>query len=198
MPIYTFECRLHGRFEKILPISKYDEIKKKGIECELAKDTGFAHLTGDGFGNGRAYLVPSLPANIQIGAPTIVFKNPQTGMAQIATSRYDSPPPGFIKEEIKGSIERTKFENEQNKLASFEDDVYNTNREIERELLRKSIIDDANANASIDAANSDNPSATEHLMKKAIEHIRNKPTLRKKRKTEFRLDVNHLDNSNLK
>lgn len=198
MPIYTFECKLHGRFEKIFPIRELERLKKEGIECELNKGTGFAHLTGDGFGNGRAYLVPSLPANIQIGQPTIIFKDLRTGKAQVATSKYETPPPGFVKEEIRGSIERTKFENEQNKLASFEDEVYNTNREIERELLRKHIIDDANANMNSDAAKSDNPEATKHLMKKAIEHIQKKPKLRKKRKTEFRLDVNHLDKSNLK
>jgi hypothetical protein len=200
MPLYEFECAMGHRFEKLFPISKLEEVKKNGIPCEggYQSPQGTAHFVGEEFGNGRAYLVPSRVANIQIGQPTIVFKDPRTGVAQIATSRYDSPPPGFIKEEIRGSIERTKFENEQNKLASFEDEVYNTNREMERELLRKSIIDDTNANASIDAAQSDNPSATEHLMKRAIEHIRNKPKLRKKRKTEFRLDVNHLDKSNLK
>lgn len=139
----------------------------------------------------------SLPANIQIGAPTIAFVNPKTGVAQIATSRYDQPPPGYIKQEIKGSIERTKFENLQSEIHAREDDIYNENIRQKREDARRNLIDDIKANTSSDADKSDNSIATKQLMNKAIEHIRNKPAVPKKRKTEFRFDVNHKDKSNL-
>lgn len=191
MPIYEFECIYGcGKFEKILPKS---EASTRSIRCELPisglHNIVIAH---------SAEKVWSMPANIQIGKPTIVFVNPQTGAAQVATSQYDSPPPGYVKEEIKGSIERSRFEKQQNAINAIEDDIYNESIRQKREEARKHIIDDTMANMEIDAAKTENPEATRQLTKKAIEHIRNKPSLKNKRKTQFVLDVNHLDNSNLK
>lgn len=197
MPIYEFECKMGHRFSKFCSLADWDRLVKEGIPCEGTIGTGFAHIIGDEFGNGRAYLAWSLPAKMQLGKPTIVFINPSTGQAQVAVHEHEQPPPGFIKEELKSSIERSKFENVQNQIAAEEDAIYNENIRQKREEARRSIIDNTIAHASSDASSSDNPSATEALMKSAIEHIRKKPEVRRKRKTEFRLDVNHLDKTNL-
>jgi ribosomal protein L35 len=44
---------------------------------------------------------------------------------------------------------------------------------------------------------SDNPAETVRLMEAAKKHIANKKPKNRKRKTEFRFDVNHKDKSNL-
>lgn len=146
---------------------------------------------------GFMYRIWSRPANIQLGKPTIVFINPQTGVAQVATSEHDSPPPGFIKQELKGPIERSKFEQTQNAINAQEDAIYNENLRINREEARERTLKGIDENIREDAAKSDNPAETVRLMQAAKEYIKKKPTMKKKRQTNFVLDVNHKDKSNL-
>lgn len=193
MPIYEFECTKHGVFEKLVPIRLYEQLKEGGITCYQSIITKESYTICTEI----CYMVWSIPATVQIAAPTIAFVNPQTGKAIIATSRHEQPPEGFIKQELKSSIERTKFENVQNAINSQEDAIYNEDIRQKRSEFKKNHIDLIRQNMSRDVADSDNPSATEALMKDAIEHIQKKPLLKKKRKTEFTLSVNHLDKSNL-
>lgn len=134
----------------------------------------------------------------KVGKPTIVFVNPQTGRAQVATSYADQAPPGYVKHELKGLHEREQFERTQNAINKRDDDAYNEARYNERDETRKAIIDNAQSHLSIDAAASDNSNHTELLMKAAIERIRKKPVIRKERKTDFRFDVNYKDASSMK
>lgn len=182
MPLYEYECLSGHRQEKYFNISNFPD----KIICETcAKIYEFEVY---------AKKVWSLPANIQIGKPTIVFTNPSTSESRVAISENESAPPGFIKNELKSSIERTKFENVQNEIYRQQDEIYNEGLKQDRELFRKERTNQLNAEMSSIVAQSDNPSATESLMKAAISRKR-KPL--KKRKTQFALEVNHLDKSNL-
>jgi hypothetical protein len=183
MPIYEYDCPEHGQFERLQSI-KFAEVKYSiccPVEgCNLICDK----------------LAPRT-ANIQLGKPTIVFTNPQTGLSQIATSEHEQPPAGFIKKELKGPIERSKFEHQENSKASLEDAIYNENIRQGREAAREHLYKDIDKNMREDAATSDNPAETVRLMEAAKKHIANKKPKNRKRKTEFRFDVNHKDKSNL-
>lgn len=181
MPLYEYECELHGRFERLRPI-------------EAMNDS--ALCPNDDCINS-CEKVWSKPANIQLGKPTIVFTNPSTGLSQIATSEHEQPPAGFVTRELRGPIERTKFEQQENAKASFEDAVYNENLRQGREAARDYLFKDIETNIRNDAEKSDNPAETVRLMEAAKKHIQNKKPKNKKRKTEFRFDVNHKDKSNL-
>jgi hypothetical protein len=183
MPIYDYECPIHGQFWKIQ--SKEFGAVKYSICCP------------EDDCNAVCDKLPPLTANLQLGKPTIVFTNPQTGLSQIATSEHEQPPAGFVKKELKGPIERSKFEQQENSKASFEDAVYNENLRQGREEARKHIFQDIENNMREDAAASDNPAETVRLMEAAKKHIQNKKPAEKKRRTEFRFDVNHKDKSNL-
>lgn len=188
MPLIEYECpNCFSIIEKLYKLVEYPY--PETIEC--------LYCLGDNGGTVLASIIWSKPATNQIGKPTIVFTNPRTGESQIATSQYDSPPPGFVKEELKGSIERSKFEQQQNRINAEQDDIYNETIRQKREEFKKNHIDLINQHMSDDVASSDNPALAEGLMKKAIERIRKKPALKKKRRTEFTFDINHKDKSNL-
>jgi hypothetical protein len=196
MPIYEFECKMGHRLEIYMTVEEMEAVKETGIQC-TGQPRGYAHLTGDEFGNGRAYKVWSSFNTTQIGKPTIAFVNPQTGEARIAVHPHEQPPAGFVKEEIKGSIERTRFEQTQNAIHAEQDAIYNEQIRQKREEFKSTHIAAIKSHLADDAASSENPAATESLMNAAIERIRKKDPLPKKRKTEFKLDVNHIDKSNL-
>src|SRR5438067_4390815 len=92
--------------------------KERTVECYLHNShlSCFPH---------HAERVWSAPAKMELSSPTIAFINPQTGKAIVATNRYEKPPDGFIKQELKSSIERSRFEREQNNINAQEDDIYN-------------------------------------------------------------------------
>lgn len=192
MPIYEFECKAGHKHECFMSyedsLHQWFCTRKVGWIDEL----NIAKLC-----NEPMEKIWSAPARIQIGKPTIVFTNPQTGEARIAVHEHEQAPAGFTRTELKSSIERSAFEHQQNAIAAHQDDVYNEMIVQKREDARRQIIDNAKAHASDDASISDNPSATKSLMDAAIKHVRSKPTQKRKRKTEFRFDVNHLDKSNL-
>lgn len=195
MPIYEFRCADGHITERIWSINYWEDIKRlyKGLVvcgAELGNTNGLCIK--------NAERIWSVPANIQIGKPTIVFVNPQTGVSQVATSQYDPPPPGFITQELKGPIERSKFENQQAEIAKMDDMIFNEDIRQKREDFRNQHIKLIDEHLREDAQSSDNPELTVKLMKAAKDRIRKKDPLAKKRKTEFRLDVNHIDNSNLK
>lgn len=189
MPLYEYKCLKTGELAEVyLPLRDYN---KRFIYCPLHTNK---NNNGEEINWHDAEKVWSLPANIQSGKPTIAFINPKTGEARVAINQYEKPPKGFAKEELKGPIERSRFEQTQNAINAEKDNEYNTKQEVEREIVRTMQHDQVKAEASSIAAQSNNPHVTEQLLKDYLK--RSKKQL-KKRKTEFRLDVNHLDKSNL-
>lgn len=164
-------------------------ICRKRVESSME---GYETLCGK-----EAYKIWSQPANVQLGKPSIVFVNPQTGAAQIATSNYDSPPPGFVKQELKGPIERSRFEQVQGAIASHEDDIFNEDIRQKRDEFKKTHLKLIDQHLQEDAQSSSNPELTVRLMEAAKDRIIKKDLVPKKRKTEFRFDVNHKDSSNI-
>jgi hypothetical protein len=186
MPIYELECAKCGVVEEVY----YSSYKTYQEDAEATID----HSQFGASCGGYMTMIWSLPANLQIGKPTIVFKDPKTGDAIVAVHPHQPTPEGYIKEEIKGSIERSKFEIQQNKLHHEKDEIYNLTAQMQRDEVRKANHDQVKAELNAIADSSDNPLATKELMKAAL----NRPARElKKRKTEFKLDVNHLDKSNL-
>lgn len=200
MPIYEYDCPL-GHKTAII-VKTYANLRV--IDCPGYSNALFGldelfekQEALNGRCSEKADKSWSRPSNIQIGKPTIVFINPSTGAAQIATSEYEEPPKGFIKEELKGPVERSKFENQQAKLAEMDDLIFNEDIRQKREEFKDNHLKLIDQHLREDAQSSDNPELTVKLMKAAKDRIKKKSALPKKRKTQFRLDVNHIDKSNL-
>src|SRR5574338_370596 len=123
MPIYEFECPIHGKFERVFSLREFDTIKS-GVICNQYIDT-----KQDCFVAGEEYrcmkiatLEWSLPVYPSHGKPTIVFRNKQTGEAEVALYEHQQVPAGFVKEELKTPYERSKFEKEQQAQQNLEDE----------------------------------------------------------------------------
>lgn len=176
IPIYEYQCPTHGRFEKLLPLIPYG--KKKTIPCVLTIDC-----------SRQAEKIFSIPANISIGKPTIIFRNPQTGEAEVATMDNDQPPYGYIREELRNPIERSKFEKEETTKKSVENEFHSEAVYRDRERKTKE------RQAEIRAKMSSYDSQTQSLLTAAMERTRARPF--KPKKSEVRLDVNHKNASNM-
>lgn len=189
MPIYEFECT-NGHITETIVLSNYlsDHILCPHIEKETEAGTTRCSLP--------AYRIWSKPANIQIGKPTIVFENPQTGQTQIATFEHQETPRGFIKRELKGTFERSTFEKSEQRRLDATNEIVSHELEMSKEAARKARHNEINANMSSLAAESDNPSGAEHLIRSALN--RPKRNKIKPRRSEGILAVNHMDQSNLK
>src|SRR5689334_25050440 len=112
MPIYEFECPIHGVFEEILPLISAN---LKFIQCALRVDKqNFCYEVA-----ARVWSLPSYPSH---GKPTIIFKNPKTGETEVALHEHQKAPDGFIKEELKTPYERSKFEKEETQNQRIEDE----------------------------------------------------------------------------
>lgn len=183
MPIYEFECPIHGRFELIVSLQRYDMVRD-GSECAI-----------DAACLKRCEKVPSLPVYPSHGKPTIVFRNNKTGEVEVATYEHQQAPDGFIKEELKTPLERSRFEKEQTQNQRIEDEYKTEERRYAVDFARKKRHDDLNAKMSSITSKADNPAAAESLLKAAMERTRKKKVPEKR--SEMRLDVNHQNKSNL-
>lgn len=188
MPIYEYECPIHGIFEDIIIVANGANVLHS-IQCGF-KGEGEDKI----FCYEIAERVWSVPANIQIGKPTRVFENKFTGDTQIAASEYDQPPPGFTVRELRNPIERSKFEHEEQIKLDMTNAIVTANLEAQKTATKKNRHDDINANLSRLAADSDNPSGAEAFLKAAMN--RKKPK-KNPRRSEVKLAVNHSDASNL-
>lgn len=204
MPIFEFECTIHGRFEKILSFEDSEKI----ICCEKIV---FRRTLGSGL-NRKCYepcqKVWSLPVVKFAAPPTIIFKNPRTGELQVATHANDQPPKGFVREELRGPIERSKFEKEASQRKYVEDELLSEHLKQGREQTTKNIHDDIKARMNAVTNKVYNPETkqdenvewdetTKAMLKKSMAHSRKKHERIKSKRTNVRLDVNHLDSSNL-
>lgn len=194
MPIYEFECPIHGRFEQILNKNLSE------IQC------GFR-----GEGENRIYCykicekVWSLPGNIQIALPTRVFINPRTNQAQVAISQYDKPPVGYIEKELKDPIQRSKFEREDNARVHIQDEVDTYKMDMRRQAHQKLRHDEITAkmNSLQTEVHPDTGEQIKHflepktksMLKDAMQHSSKKRV--PKKETVRKLAVNHYNSSNL-
>lgn len=188
MPIYEFNCPIHGRFEQYFPLSSFDDIKN-GIHCvkSINKD-----------GDACLHIAEKVWSQVVYpshAAPTIVFRNKQTGETEVALYKNQQPPAGFIKEELRTPHERSKFEREETAKQRIEDEYRTEERRFNVDYVRKQRHDDINARMSSITKDSDNPAAAEALLKEAMKRTRNKKIPDKR--TDMKLAVNHQDASNL-
>lgn len=194
MPIYEYECPIHGKIEKCLPLS-YSNVKDipctKDIDCEE-----------------RAERIWSLPGNIQIGSPTKMFVNNKTGEVYSPSTKFDKPPKGYHEIELKTPIERSKFEREQQRKADAENQLTSHVLDSMKSEARKKRHDDLksrmNAIQKETVINREGKEETlefsldhkdKQLLSKAMERSKKKP--RKEKKTEVKLAINHYNPSNM-
>jgi hypothetical protein len=187
MPIYTLECGKCGKKVEEL----YNSRKSFLEDLEATID----HSQFGASCGGYMFEVWSKPANISLGKPTIIFKNPLTGAKQVATSINEKPPKGFIREELKNPIERARFEKEEASKQKIENEITTYTLEENKKLTRNARHDDIAANLSNIARESHNPSAAESLLKASLNRSKKKRLPPKR--TEFHLKINHQDSSNI-
>jgi len=174
MPIYEYQCPVHGIFDRLRLIT---ENTTKSI-CLLDEDC-----------TKLCEKIWSKPANINIGKPTIVFHNKLTGETETAVNDFDQPPFGYVREELKNSIERSKFEKEESFRKNVENEVISEQTYLNREAITKE------RQANIRAKMGSYDHQTQALLNAAMERTRNRKF--KPKKTEVRFDVNHRDQSNM-
>lgn len=173
MPIYEFECPNGHKFE-IVRVSAFDFGTTFKCTCGAIGDR-----------------IWSLPANINIGKPTIIFRNASDPTdVQVASHSEAQVPYGFVKEELHNPIERSKFEKERQKILDAKNELITESVKLRDEATRKARHDDINSRMS-----SLPDDGTRDLMKFAMERSRKKKE--KVKKSNVRLDVNHIDSSNL-
>lgn len=202
MPIYEFECPVHGRFARIIPLSLYERTKE-GIACEssLVDNTvAFCSL--------RAKKLVSRPANIQLAPSTKVFINPRTGESQIAVSSSDRAPYGFIEKELKGPVERSKFEKEDTAIQNAINEYDQFRMETRTDATRKARHDDLKARMNakqvevVEMPDGKIERVEHHLEpihKKLLGEAMTRTGTKRipKKTTERMFAVNHTDHSNL-
>jgi hypothetical protein len=200
MPIYEFKCPKHGIFERIITLDKYKIFYEKGMICKL--EAGCLEL---------CERVWSLTAPINIGEATIVYKDRRTGETYIPSSKYEKlNPKRFEKVELKGSIARTKFENQENERNKISDEILTEKYKQQREASVKRRHEELKANLNsnnyftyVDENTGETKttsldSSEKALMKSAMDFTKTKKSRKNlKRKTESKFVVNHTDNSNL-
>lgn len=187
MPIYEFECQFGHRKERIFSITACP-ITITCLDCIHILRKADIIYEKDSI---RMHKVPSIPANINIGKPTIIFRNSKNpNDVQVATSSTDKAPFGFVTEELHGPIERSKFERERQKILDVENEIITESVRLRDNETRK------NRHAEINANMSNLPDdGTRELMKFAMQRTRKKKERIKK--STVRLDINHIDSSNL-
>jgi hypothetical protein len=190
MPIYQYKC-LDGHItEKILTISEMERSEhKQNLHCDVKVNKyGEEDDSGD-YCDLILERIPSVFNTAQVGKPSIIFRNLKTGELQNATSEYQAAPRGFVKEELKGPFERSKFEKEYNTKMDMQDDIVTEEKRQRVSENQKARQDKLKRNLSKIAGKSDNPSTVKSLMKSAMERNRKKERVSRK-KTNFRFEVN--------
>lgn len=188
MPIYVYECDETGeRFEEIHSLD-FADIQK--VRCKFHKE-GLRIITD----KHLATKVVAAPANIQLGKPTRVFINPGNGKTQIAISEHQPAPWGFQEVLLRDPIERAKFEKSEQQRLDVTNEIVTHQMETAKAESTKARHADINANMGTLAADSDNPTAAEALIKAAMSRPKKKKA--GPRKSEGILAVNHMDSSNM-
>lgn len=193
MPIYEFDCPIHGRFEQIFSLSAFNEIRD-GIMCSRL-------LVLEGKNREQLYCgevaekVWSLPAYPSHGIPTVIYKNPRTGEIRTAILRNQETPAGYEKIELKTPFERTKAEKEMQENANAENGYVTERNRYLKEETQKNRHNDLKARMGTITKDSENPSAAADLLKVGMARSRKKKLPPKK--TEFHFAINHNNQSNL-
>lgn len=188
MPIYEYECPVHGVFEEII-LSSNGYVQKQ-IQCGFKEEAGVKV-----FCYKIAKRIPSLPVHPSHGKPTIIYRNPKTNEVRHAYSREQETSDGFVKEELKTPFERTKVEKELQARDDIENEIKTERQRILSSESRKNRQADIMANLKGICAESTNPGHAETLMKAAMNRDRKREV--PKRKSNFHFAVNHKDASNL-
>lgn len=194
MPIYEFECPVHGIFEVIADL-KFCDIKY--AKCTINETCAEICIK-----------VWSIPGNIQIGSPTKVFVNNKTGEIYTPFSRYDKPPSGYHEQELRNPIERSKFEREQQRRVDAENQLTSHVLDSMKSQARKNRHDNLKArqNAVQRETYTDHEGKEQkveftldhkdkELLNKAMERSKKKP--RKEKKSDVMLAINHYNPSNM-
>lgn len=203
MPIYEFECEKGHRLEKIFSIPKCPD----RVICDFVINFVDGNLTQERCGL-LAEKVWSIPVTRFEAAPTIIFRNPRTGETQVATHKNDQPPKGYIREELRGPIERSRFEKEATQRKYVEDELTTEYLKQGREQTAKNLHDDLKARMNATTNTVYNPETkqeenitwdeqTKGMLKTAMNYTRKRHAKIKPKRTNVRLEVNHTDSSNL-
>lgn len=183
MPIYQYECPIHGIFEEILPISKCD---LKQIQCGF-KNNVYCYKIAE-----KIWSLTTYPSH---GAPTVIYKNPRTGEIRTAILKNQQTPAGYERIELKTPFERTKAEKEMQETANAENEYVTERNRYLKEETQKNRHNDLKARMGTITKDSDNPSAAADLLKAGM--TRNRKKKLPPKKTEFHFAVNHNDRGNL-
>lgn len=173
MPLFEYKCEVTEEiFELLLPISEY---KNEVITCSIHNN------------QHKAEKIWSIPGNIQIGEPTRYAVDKQ-GRIHLLHHKYDMPDADCEIKELKGPMERSRFEGEQmslQKAASRTEAYMRESRDNEEIKLRH---DDIKSKLN----SYDNE--TQGLMKAAMERTKKmaaKPRVIKEPK--MYIAANHFD-----
>lgn len=196
MPIYEFECPVHGIFETILPLIS-SELKL--IQCGWAVDR-------NNFCYEAATKVWSIPAgDLSIGKPTRIFINERTGEPFSPLKPYDKPPRGYREVELRNPSERSKFEKEQQRRIDVQNQLTSHILDSMKSEARKNRHD--NLNAKMNAIQREKDPVTgetveftldykdKALVKKAMERSKKKKV--KEKTSNAVIAINHYNSSNL-
>lgn len=175
MPIYEYECHIHGKFDKLFPIS-YADVKSipcmEDINCEE-----------------RCERIWSAPAINIVTPATKYFRNPKTGEVRTASSSNEQAPRGYITEEARNLNERLKLEKRLNFDQSIENEIKSDRLNEAQERSRKARHEELRSQMG----DMDNDSRL--LVKAAMERTNKKKIKRKK--SEVRIAINGMNSSNI-
>lgn len=137
-----------------------------------------------------------LVSGISQTTPTVIFRNANNpNDIRPAIYKGQETPNGYIKEELKTPMERSRVEREMAKIQDAQDDFDTAKREFVTNHTRKERHSDLKARMNAITKDAENPFQAEHLLKKAMERSNKKKVPRKKSQMHFA--VNHTDSSNM-
>lgn len=189
MPIYEYECPIHGKFERLRPIhvdSKTALCSDDGCVLDCEKIYSPFNTLSD-------------------SKSTVYFQNKQTGEVRLAASDFDTNPIGFEKKEAKGLGGRLKLEKDLQKQDTEKQKGQHYSEVLTKNILTKKRHDNIRANFNtvhqiIDEKTGKQTGTytydegTKALMKKAME--RSNKSVPRFREKQMMFDVNHKDKSN--
>lgn len=204
MPIYLFACMFTGETkEEIMPLSDWDV---KEIKCPIHCRDFVEEVNGKIKTNlirkyplHNAERIPArlgLVSGISQTTSTIIFRNASNpNDIRVAVYKNQEVPHGFIKEELKTPMERSRVEREMAKIQDAQDDFDTAKREFVTDHVRKERHADLNARMNSLTKDAENPEQAKALLKSAMNRTNKKKVPRKKSQLHF--SVNHDNASNL-
>lgn len=188
MPIYEYECsdgHISELFKRLSDTSAYS------TTCTIC--------------GKLATKIVSLPGNITIGKPTRVFIDQRTGQAFTPANEYEKAPANCKEIELKNPVERSRFENEQQRMVDVRNEL--TSRALNESKNEATKRRHDNLKARMNAVQKEiDPKTGEEvkftldekskdLLKKSMNRSRDKKE--RVKKSEVMLAVNHMDKGNL-